>query len=138
MSKYDDLYVLASACVRGVTANPLLPIAGDGVADVIRYRDRWARCFLHPGSNLPPPKDMHGAVCTRSQTCTFVFLQPYRYYVRIAVARETIISSLSPDEADSLHRNSASTDKLCTDYDAANVSKYADPYVLASACVVSQ
>ena len=54
---------------------------------------KCARCCLHPVSNLPPLKDTHGAVCTRSQTCTIVFLQPYRYYVCIAVACETKISS---------------------------------------------
>ena len=54
---------------------------------------KCARCCLHQGSNLPPLKDTHGAVCTRSQTCTIVFLQPYRYYVCIAVACETKISS---------------------------------------------
>ena len=62
---------------------------------------KCARGCLHPGSNPPTLKDMHVAVCTRSQTRAIIFLQPYRYFVSIAVAHETQTSSLSPDEADS-------------------------------------
>ena len=57
---------------------------------------------MHPGSNPPPLKDMlHVAVCTHSQTRAIIFLQPYRYFVSIAVAHETQTSSFPPDEADS-------------------------------------
>ena len=62
---------------------------------------KCARGCLHPGSNPPTLKDMHVAVCTRSQTRAIIFLQPYRYFVSIAVAHETQTSSLPPDEADS-------------------------------------
>ena len=90
---------------------------------------KCARGCLHPGSNPPTLKDMHVAVCTRSQTRAIIFLQPYRYFVSIAVALETQTSSLPPDEADS--------SVICTDTahpltsfaptNPANLSKYDDP-----------
>ena len=51
---------------------------------------KCARGSLHPGSNPPTLKDMHVAVFffTR-QTRAIIFLQPYRYFVSIAVAHET-------------------------------------------------
>ncbi len=88
-----------------------------------------ARLFAPKGSNPPTLKDMHVAVCTRSQTRAIIFLQPYRYFVNIAVAYETQTSSLLPDEADS--------SVICTDTvhplisfaptNPANLSKYDDP-----------
>ena len=50
---------------------------------------KCARGSLHPGSNPLTLKDMHVAGFTRSQTRAIIFLQPYRYFVSIAVAHET-------------------------------------------------
>ena len=50
---------------------------------------KCARGSLHPGSNPPTLKDMHVAVFFTRQTRAIIFLQPYRYFVSIAVAHET-------------------------------------------------
>ena len=72
------------------------------IAHVVNPRHQVCGDCLHPGSNPPPLiKDMHVAVCTHSQTRAIIFLQPYRYFVSIAVAHETQTSSFPPDEADS-------------------------------------
>ena len=89
--------------LRGVIANPLLPTADDGASDVMCYRERWARSCLHPGSNLPPPKDRHGAVCTRSSKPTdTTYVSPSR------VRRKSHYSC--PTKL--IHRSSAPTQRI--------------------------